>query len=317
MKEKITVIVPLYNAEAYVKQCIEGLLAQTYKEFRVILINDGSTDDTGNLCRKYTLLDERFCYIEQENGGTGKARNIGIENTETPFMLFLDCDDRLPQNAIEIYMGVLDEADLVVGGIEKTEGKQTKEFMPHQKKIKGKKMIAQSLLEEMYFINPVCSKLYKTKIIKNNDICFNDFKYGEDTDFIYTYLKYADTILFLNKIVYCVNATEGSLSLSPVPEIWTYMKKLYEKGKQFDQNNKQFCYMLFLRSVKTSLLIKTRETKDDFYNVCTLIVDYIVAENIEVIFEGGIYDKLVIMCVLNKHWFILYEILKVRTIIGI
>lgn len=317
MKEKITIIVPLYNAEAYVSQCIKGLFKQTYNCFKVILINDGSTDNTENLCKKYTLFDERFCYVKQENGGTGKARNIGIKKTETPYILFLDCDDKLPINAIETYMSVLGEADLIVGGIRKMEGSHTKEFIPQLKKIEGKKKIAQSLIEEMYFINPVCSKLYKTDIIKKNNICFNDFKYGEDTDFIYTYLKHANTILFMNKIVYCVNVVEGSRSLRPIPEIWIYMKKLYEKGKEFDPNNNKFCYMLFLRSVKTSLFIKIRESKKAFYDICGTIGEYIERENINILYEGGIYDKLIIICLMKKYWFILYEILKMRIIIGI
>ena len=79
MGEKITVIVPVYNVENYLQQCLDSLLAQTYKNLEIIVVNDGSTDNSGNICQEYVQKDNRIIYIETENSGQSAARNLGLD----------------------------------------------------------------------------------------------------------------------------------------------------------------------------------------------------------------------------------------------
>ena len=92
---KISIIVPMFNIEAYIGQCIESIINQDYADLEIFLIDDGSTDKTGEICKEYAKKDERICYMYKENGGIGSARNLGIANATGDYILCLDGDDFL------------------------------------------------------------------------------------------------------------------------------------------------------------------------------------------------------------------------------
>ena len=100
-EELVSVIVPVYNTERYLKQCIDSILDQTYKNFEVILIDDGSTDGSGSLCDVYAKMDERVCVIHQENKGVSAARNAGMDAAQGEYLLFVDSDDQITLDAID------------------------------------------------------------------------------------------------------------------------------------------------------------------------------------------------------------------------
>ena len=89
----ISVIIPIYNASSYLKRCLDSLLNQTYKSFEAILIDDGSTDNSLDICKKYAQIDKRIKIICSTNGGPSRARNIGLEQVKTPWVTFIDSDD--------------------------------------------------------------------------------------------------------------------------------------------------------------------------------------------------------------------------------
>lgn len=111
---QISVIIPAYNVELYIKQCIESIIRQTFRDIQIIIVNDGSTDDTGLVCKSY-CRDKRITYIETENQGVAAARNIGIEQANAEYLCFVDSDDYLPENALEILYNNIDDADIVIG----------------------------------------------------------------------------------------------------------------------------------------------------------------------------------------------------------
>lgn len=115
---KISVIVPIYNAKAYLEECFESLLAQTLKEIEIICINDGSTDDSLSVIRKYAKLDSRIVLINQENKGVGEARNVGIKNAKGDFIAFLDPDDTFPykETLENLYKAALEQNVFICGG---------------------------------------------------------------------------------------------------------------------------------------------------------------------------------------------------------
>ncbi len=98
MKEElISVVVPIYNVEKYLRLCLDSLLVQTYTNFEVLMINDGSPDDSANICKEYLAKDRRFQYFEKENGGLSDARNYGIEHSKGEYITFVDSDDWLKE----------------------------------------------------------------------------------------------------------------------------------------------------------------------------------------------------------------------------
>lgn len=93
MKDLISVILPVYNVEPYIRSCLDSLSKQLYKNFEVLMVNDGSTDNSGVICQQYADSDKRFRYFEKENGGLSDARNFGIKESKGEYITFVDSDD--------------------------------------------------------------------------------------------------------------------------------------------------------------------------------------------------------------------------------
>lgn len=120
MKHLISVIVPIYNVEKYLSRCIDSILAQTYQNFELILVNDGSTDNSGQICDAYLKKDERIEVLHKANGGLSDARNAGIEKARGAYFLFVDSDDYIAADMLErLYGGLIREnADLAMCGFQ-------------------------------------------------------------------------------------------------------------------------------------------------------------------------------------------------------
>ena len=115
-KELISIIVPIYNVEKYLRQCLDSILNQTYQNFECLLINDGSLDNSADICREYVSKDSRFKYFEKENGGVSSARNLGIECSRGEYITFIDSDDWVDYDYLEVlYNSLVDErADIAI-----------------------------------------------------------------------------------------------------------------------------------------------------------------------------------------------------------
>ena len=116
---RISVVVPIYNVEPYLRECLESVAAQTFGDLEAILVDDGSTDGSAAIAQELAARDERFRLITQPNGGLGKARNTGIDAAAGELLAFLDSDDVLPANAYELLVGALDESgsDFATGNV--------------------------------------------------------------------------------------------------------------------------------------------------------------------------------------------------------
>ncbi len=111
MKDKVSVVVPIYNVEKYLPKCIESIQMQTYNNLEIILVNDGSTDSCLKICEKYKKLDKRVIIINKENGGLSDARNFGIEKATGKWITFIDSDDYVEKDYIETLMSLSDSDD--------------------------------------------------------------------------------------------------------------------------------------------------------------------------------------------------------------
>ena len=114
--ELISIIVPIYNVENYLRQCLDSIVSQTYQNFECLLINDGSSDNSADICREYIEKDSSFRYFEKENVGVSSARNLGIERSKGQYITFIDSDDWVDSEYLEVlYRALIEEkADIAI-----------------------------------------------------------------------------------------------------------------------------------------------------------------------------------------------------------
>lgn len=109
----ISIVVPIYNAENYLQRCVDSILAQTYDDFELLLVNDGSCDGSLNICQRYAAEDSRVRVIDKPNGGVSSARNMGIESATAEWVMFVDADDWIEPNTLELAVPYIGECDIV------------------------------------------------------------------------------------------------------------------------------------------------------------------------------------------------------------
>lgn len=214
MNPKLSLIVPVYNVEEYIPNFIKSVLNQTYKDFEVIFINDGPQDNCEEIISN--VDDKRIVLINQQNQGVSSARNKGIENAKGKYLMFADPDDILPCQAMESLVNKIEnsKSDLVVGILESNELgflKQSSVKLAEKDKIGH---FNRALLWSF----TVCNKIFKTSIVKDNNIKFENICYCEDGVFLFNYLRYANKIVGCNNIVY------------------NYLKRDFTKDRSASQN---------------------------------------------------------------------------------
>ena len=206
---KISVIVPVYNVEYYLKKCIRSIVKQSYKNLEIILVDDGSSDKSGLICDVFAKKDKRIKVIHKNNSGVSDARNVGIDNATGYYITFVDSDDWVPKNYIEILYNAMVEkdSDICIGSLQfikliTKDRLDVNDFYVTRNSI----MDFVNIVLDCKTINCAVTKLYKTEIIKNNSIRFNNaISFGEDTIFVLDYLLYTDRMQFVKKAVYNYN----------------------------------------------------------------------------------------------------------------
>ena len=205
MKEPlISVIVPIYKAEPYLRRCIDSIINQTYKNLEIILVNDGSPDKCGDICDEYTTKDSRIIVIHQTNEGAGGARNTGVKIATGEYISFVDSDDYLEITAYEQLTKFLLENDLDIIGFDHYKIENNKKISPVKQenqfftKLEGLNAILK------YEIEPVVwDKIYKTSIAQK--VYFPKHRALEDLATTFKYFIYAEKIAYLRVPLYYYN----------------------------------------------------------------------------------------------------------------
>ena len=209
---KISVIVPVYNYEKYLNKCIDSILSQTFTDFELLLINDGSTDRSGEICDMYSEKDERVKVFHKENGGVSSARNVGLENVKGEFITFVDSDDDIMELFLETVYKEIKNVDIVYQGIIRINNNLNKdlEFQSFENKIETvPSFFNKSMVSSHGY---VLGKIFKKQIIKNNTIRFDEsVNLSEDSLFILEYLKYVVKIRLSCHKMYRYHDTPDSL----------------------------------------------------------------------------------------------------------
>ena len=214
--KKISIIIPIYNAEKYLTKCLESVIKQTYKNLEIILIDDGSKDNSRLICQKYALKDNRIRLICNSNHGVGYSRNCGIKISSGDGIIFIDADDCVNLNYVEKMVCFFDNNDLVMCNVYYFYEKYNKYILNNinLKDLTGNWKNDISLLGDRIYYPHL--KLYKTEIIKNNKIYFpEDMVTAEDQIFNYKYLSYVNKYKYLNEGLY-IYSIRGNDSLSKI-----------------------------------------------------------------------------------------------------
>lgn len=214
MNDLISVIIPIYNVEKYLKKCIDSVLIQSYKNLQIILVDDGSTDGSSKICDEYAKLDNRILVIHKKNGGLSSARNAGLKVAAGNYITFLDSDDYVSSTAYEELYKILEKrkdriACTSFRRVDET-GKIYDKNDPHN--IQDVISNIQYLKELLLHIGDtsVCTKLFPREVLKNN--FFSEDKLNEDFLFMANLISNFKEIVFTGSIGYFYLTRKNSIS---------------------------------------------------------------------------------------------------------
>lgn len=282
--KKISIIVPIYNVEKYLRRCIDSLVNQTHENIEIILIDDESPDNCGEICDKYANLNSKIRVIHKENGGLSDARNTGLMQATGDYILFVDSDDYIIATACEEFVKIISNNDIDVAIGDATRIIGNKEYsMCFDKKYLGQIQSGEAFLKHQIKKRSIsvmsCRNMYKRSYLIENNILFKTGIFHEDEEWLprallgtdkviltginfYRYIIREDSITQkkdkeknardLLTICYSLESTYSSIVDIELKEVLEeYLLKLYLNavciGKLYKANSKQYLYDEFIK----------------------------------------------------------------------
>ena len=312
---KISVIVPVYNAAKYLIQCIDSILGQDFINFELLLIDDGSKDNSGLICDEYAQKDKRVKVFHKENGGVSSARNLGIDNSQGEFVVFIDSDDYVDSDYLTILMSG-GNADLVVSGYINTYCPEVNSSYPDSLYVSEQISTCLVWLLNEEPLRVPWGKRLKLNILKNNAIYFDkSISFGEDTVFVQTYLIYCNTVALQNGMPYHYRVEQNKQSffrhtLSSKEYIYTshIVTEIYKKITQrfaftcpnYYQNTNKYILIQYFRGI-----IQKKFTFTGYIDYKQTMKQMLP----EALFSDRLYN-LIYKLLQKKHYFFSFLILK-------
>lgn len=253
---KVTVIVAVYNVEAYIARCIESIIKQTYQDIEILLIDDGSIDKSGNVCDEYAERDYRIRVIHKENGGLSDVRNIGTKEASGHFVMYIDGDDYISCNCVELAVkcAEMHEADVVIFDIEELEEATGRKESWSINIPREQKLNIQTNPELLIMTPSACNKLYRKSLWEKAKLQYPVGRVYEDLTITPQLLLNAERIVYLkSKPLYHYILREGSIMReknfqrsyenrkAAMEDVLAYFKK----KNMFDKYKTELEYMMF------------------------------------------------------------------------
>ena len=266
--EKISVIMPVYNVERFVRQSIESVLNQTYKNIELIIVDDGSKDSSGKICDEYSKKDERIKVIHKENQGISCARNDGMDIATGKYIMFIDSDDFYEENSCEVLYNEIEkyDADYVVGNYIHTTHDGVKWDNPvfNTSLYDNFKLSITDYQKSFFVMNSVVwNKIFKREFIEKHHLRFVPKAIAEDAIFsIYCY-THTDNGYFINDVVYNYRQNEANVSVSTncTKKYFENLNKSYKLiFESFYKTNNTGFYRFFYARIMPYLLCKIIDT---------------------------------------------------------
>ena len=192
----VSIIVPVYNAEKYLNRCVDSILSQTMTDFELLLIDDGSKDNSGRICDEYAEKDARVRVFHKPNGGVSSARNLGLDNAKGKWITFVDADDRCSCNYLEHLLSkVDDDTDLIISYAVICDSTGEKAEVYPEYRVNATNFERLFVDSDMHWHTSPWAKLYRASIIYENSLRFNEMMHiGEDADFLFSFMLITDKI---------------------------------------------------------------------------------------------------------------------------
>lgn len=324
---KVSIIIPVYNAEKYIEKCLQSVIRQTYNNLEIIIVNDGSKDSSKIICDQFQRLDKRIAVINNdENRGVGFSRNCGIRAADGDYIIFVDCDDIIDNNYVEellksvaidkfdlaicrladVYIN--DEEKIIKKNYRETPENLTGDFLLDYHKLKP---------ETVYLCGPAV-KIYKKDIIDRQQIFFpEDLNWGEDQAFNQKYYKFITTFVFLNTTCYYYcHRPSGSLNqrydfknfeerLLGIKRIKCFLEKtnVKEKGKVLGDH----CFQII------NDLVKLDDKSDGFQDYKKRL--HLLKDIVQKEWKGSSWKRnIVFFCIDHNVFFPVYVYFRLKRI---
>lgn len=245
MNKLISIIVPIYNAESYLEECIQSIINQTYKHLQIILVDDGSTDRSGSICDSYAMRDERIDVIHQNNAGIVLARKCGLTRAKGEYIGFVDADDYIQEEMFECLIQSIGEADFI-HSIYYENDRKREISLSGMMDISEEKIgfLESAVLDESAYLSPsMWSKLYRADFIKK---CFmkvpDECTFGEDLLCLCICILEGHQIVLLNDAYYHYRVLAGSVShqkgitnIRNILTLYDCIEKTLSSYKEYEQ----------------------------------------------------------------------------------
>lgn len=242
----ISIVIPIYNAEKYLEQCLNSIKNQTYKNFEVIMVNDGSKDESETICKRFSEDDSRFRYFTKSNGGVSSARNLGLDNVKGDFITFIDSDDWIAEKHLELLINSIKKtnSDIVVSCYKEFDNnidtyytivytKQEKNLLNFEKMNRDDFLtIFPKLMSINVCFNNAVAKLFRKELV--NNLRFDtSIKYGEDLDFYFSLYLNVESVSYVDELTYVYrihgDSTTSNFNQEYAEQELSIFKKMFKK----------------------------------------------------------------------------------------
>ena len=333
-RKLVSIIVPIYNVEKYLDECIQSLFSQTYKNLEIILVDDGSSDKSPEMCDNYEKQDPRIRVIHKKNAGLGFARNTGLDKATGNYVVFLDSDDYLDSDAIEelVITATNNNAQLVKGGLKKVDNNQNILYLRGiDRRVYEGREIDQYLTPRLLGSSPsksdsiemsVCATLFDRELIEENNLRFNSERQvlSEDLPFNLTYLSYCEKAVTLDHITYNYRLNFKSTSQKyqsnkfvKVIQFFEFIDYQYKDLARRENIRLSRLFFLYLKHcIKKELLDTTASTKQIINKIRQICSNKMTVERLNnyPINRLPLKHQIFLKLVKGKHSILLYTLAK-------
>lgn len=294
MNPKVSIIIPVYNVEKYLEKCIESVLKQSIQDFEIILVDDGSTDNSGKMCDDF--VNEKIKVIHKQNGGLSDARNVGTKNARGDYITWIDSDDTIHCDYIKILLQMAEEnnADMAIGEI--LSYKENTNIIYKNKNFKTFVFSGlnayEKMLEGKLHSTSACGFLIKKDLAQKYIFPFG--KYHEDDFTTYKYFLNSDKVVYTNQPLYFYMQREGSIMHKPfgksdIDEL-DAADEIYrvscELGKKYEN-----AALVKKTGNYSQVLLKNNNLKDIDYETYKRVIDFLNKNLLKIIFNKNINIK--------------------------
>lgn len=251
LQPSISIIVPIYKAEKYIRRCVDSILSQTYSDFEVLLVDDGSPDNSGRICDEYAAMDNRVRVFHKKNGGVSSARNFGLDKSVGEIILFADSDDWFADNSFDVIIRLVKENDFIQYSFQSV--------YASGRTFRREKHMQDNTLDDALknFTGTVWSVAFKKSIIENHRLRFNEnLKLAEDQLFALEYMSHCTSYYTSPCVLYSYYQNRGSAMHSAKYEAYDMSCKAIHGFIAHQPLMAEYCKRLITFQIVEALLNK-------------------------------------------------------------